>query len=394
LIRYRAAWVLPISRSPVAGGIVTINQGRIVDISPAGDAPIEDLGSVAILPGLVNAHTHLELSWLRGRVSPSPSMASWAGALIAERRAASSDPLEPIAAALREARDSGTTLVGDVSNTMASYGPLANSPLHAVVFREMLGFSPTDQDALVADASAQLAALPSHPRLRATIVPHAPYSVSPALMQSIGRATVGRPFSIHLGESVEEMQFLHDGTGAWRALLESLGVWNASWTAPAAGPVAYLQQLGLITRSLVAVHGVQLADAELETLASAGATLVTCPRSNRWTGAGDPPIDRFYGSGVRVAIGTDSLASVDDLNMFAELAAVRRLAPSVPARALLESATRNGADALGFGSELGTLDPGKRADLIAVRVPGGVRDVEEYLVDGIAAADVEWIPAE
>jgi cytosine/adenosine deaminase-related metal-dependent hydrolase len=321
-------------------------------------------------------------------------MASWAGALIAERRAASSDPLEPIAAALREARDSGTTLVGDISNTMASYGPLANSPLHAVVFREMLGFSPTDQDALVADASAQLAALPSHPRLRATIVPHAPYSVSPALMQSIGRATVGRPFSIHLGESVEEMQFLHDGTGAWRALLESLGVWNASWTAPAAGPVAYLQQLGLITRSLVAVHGVQLADAELETLASAGATLVTCPRSNRWTGAGDPPIDRFYGSGVRVAIGTDSLASVDDLNMFAELAAVRRLAPSVPARALLESATRNGADALGFGSELGTLDPGKRADLIAVRVPGGVRDVEEYLVDGIAAADVEWIPAE
>ena len=131
------------------------------------------------------------------------------------------------------------------------------------------------------------------------------------------------------------------------------------------------------------MHGVQLSEIELSRLAAAGATLVTCPRSNRWTGVGDPPASRFYRSGVRVAVGTDSLASVDDLNVFSELAAIRRLAPDVPARALLDSATRAGAEALGFEDAFGTIEPGKLAELIAVRVPAGVADVEEYLVSGI-----------
>jgi len=118
---------------------------------------------------------------------------------------------------------------------------------------------------------------------------------------------------------------------------------------------------------------------------------VCCPRSNVWTGAGTPPVARFYASGVRVAVGTDSLASVDDLNVFAELAAMRRIAPGVPASHLLGSATRIGAEALGFGAELGTIEPGKRAELIAVRVPEGVADVEEYLVGGIESGDVRWL---
>jgi cytosine/adenosine deaminase-related metal-dependent hydrolase len=106
---------------------------------------------------------------------------------------------------------------------------------------------------------------------------------------------------------------------------------------------------------------------------------------------GSPPIERFYESGVRVAIGTDSLASSPDLSIWAELSEMRRLAPSVPARRLLESATRQGADALGFGAELGTLEKGKRAELLAVTVPDEVTDVEEYLVGGISAAAVRWL---
>jgi cytosine/adenosine deaminase-related metal-dependent hydrolase len=106
---------------------------------------------------------------------------------------------------------------------------------------------------------------------------------------------------------------------------------------------------------------------------------------------GSPPLEAFYASGVRVALGTDSLASVDDLNVFEEVAAARRLAPSVPASRLLESATRAGAEALGFGDELGTIEPGKRAELIAVRLPPGVADVEEYLVGGIQPADIAWL---
>src|SRR2546423_11913533 len=110
------------------------------------------------------------------------------------------------------------------------------------------------------------------------------------------------------------------------------------------------------------VHGVHLTDGELARIAATGGTLVTCPRSNRWTGAVLPPLERFYASGARVAVGTDSLASVDDLNLFAELHAVRRLSGSIPARAILHSATAAGAAALGFGTELGTLDAGKRAE--------------------------------
>jgi cytosine/adenosine deaminase-related metal-dependent hydrolase len=217
--------------------------------------------------------------------------------------------------------------------------------------------------------------------------------VSPALMRAIAQVNAGRPLSVHLGESAQEIEFLRDGTGEWRALLESLGVWNPAWTPPGAGPVQYLDDLGLVDERLLAVHGVHFTDAELARLAEAGATVVTCPRSNRWTGAGEPPVDRFYGSGARVAIGTDSLASVEDLNLFAEMAAVRRLAPRVPAARILESATRAGAAALGFAAELGSIEPGKRAQLLAVRLPANCEDVEEYLVDGIEPADIRWLDA-
>jgi 5-methylthioadenosine/S-adenosylhomocysteine deaminase len=136
---------------------------------------------------------------------------------------------------------------------------------------------------------------------------------------------------------------------------------------------------------------VHFTDAELARLAAAGATVVTCPRSNRWTGAGVAPVDRFYTSGVRIAVGTDSLASVDDLNLFAELAEMRRLAPAVPAPHILESATLAGAAALGFGAELGSIAPGKRAQLLAVRLPTGLADVEEYLLSGVEPSDVRWL---
>ena len=197
--------------------------------------------------------------------------------------------------------------------------------------------------------------------------------------------------SVHVAESAEEVQFLRDGTGAWRELLGRLGVWNDRWAAPGCGAVEYLHATGLVSELLLAVHCVQATSDDLRRLQSAGATVVTCPRSNQWTGAGIPPVERFYESGVRVAIGTDSLASVDDLNLFSELAELRRLAPAVPASRLLRSATRDGAEALGFGAGFGTIEPGKRADLVAVRIRPGVDDVEEYLVGGIEPDDIRWV---
>jgi 5-methylthioadenosine/S-adenosylhomocysteine deaminase len=138
------------------------------------------------------------------------------------------------------------------------------------------------------------------------------------------------------------------------------------------------------------VHATQLSPDALVRLADRGCAIVSCPRSNRWVGAGDPPLDAFYASGAPIAFGTDSLASAPDLDMFAELAAARALS-AVPAARLLESATKCGAESLGLGQDLGTIAPGRRADLIAVAVPSGVQDVEEYLVSGIPPSDVRWL---
>jgi cytosine/adenosine deaminase-related metal-dependent hydrolase len=396
---YRAGWVLPIARPPIRDGWVAVDNGTITAVGAPGDTPprtpdgLEDvhLGAVAVLPGLVNAHTHLELSWMRGRVSPDASMPAWAGRLIALRSTMAQEPLEPMHDAIREARASGTTLVGDVTNSLAAYEPLADSDLSATIFRELLGFNVADPAAVVAAARAAIDALTPIEWLRPVVAPHAPYSVSPALLRAIGAASGDAPLSIHLGESVEEVEFLRTGGGAWRELLEALGAWSADWQAPGSGPVEYLARQGLLNERLLAVHCVQLADDELRALAAARSTVVTCPRSNRWTGAGRPPIERFYASGVRVAVGTDSLASVEDLNLFGELRVMRELAPGVPACELLASATRHGAEALGFGRALGTIEPGKRAELVAVQVPAAEADVEEYLVSGIEPYAVHWL---
>ena len=393
---FRAPWLLPIDGGPIRDGWIAVDADRIVAIGGRGDMPPARFSEVAvtgaaILPGLVNAHAHLELSWMRDQVPPAPSMPAWVARLMALRRTVGREPPEPIVQAIAEARCTGTAVVGDITNTLAACGPILESGLSAAVFRELLGFR-TEAPGEVLDAAVQaLEPYEREPRLRATVVPHAPYSVSPALFQAIADRSAGRPVSIHLGESPEEVEFLARGTGAWRDLLESLGVWTAEWEPPRCGPVEYIARFGLLNDRLLAVHAVQVTDDELGRLAAARATVVTCPRSNRWTGAGTPRVSAFYRSGVRVAIGTDSLASVEDLNLFHEMAEVRRLAPDVPASRLLRSATLEGAEALGFGGELGSLTPGKRAELLAVAVPDAVTDVEEYLLGGVDAAQVSWL---
>jgi cytosine/adenosine deaminase-related metal-dependent hydrolase len=363
---------------------------------PAAHESLEtiDHGSAAILPGLVNAHTHLELSWMRDRLPPGESMPAWAARLIALRRTVSRDPPGAIRDAVREVRAAGTSLVGDVTNTLAAYDLLADSDLAAAIFRELFGFNVDDPFGAVAGARLQFDALRAIGRLRPSIVPHAPYSVSPGLFRAIVAAAGDQPVSVHLGESREEIQFLQDGTGAWRELLGQLGAWNDAWRPPACGPVEYLDRMGVVTDRLLAVHCTQLSPGELARLAHAGSTIVTCPRSNKWTGAGIPPLEQFFASGARVAIGTDSLASVQDLNLFAELAAIRRLAPAVPAARIIAAATVDGAAALGFARELGTIESGTRADLIAVRVPADVEDVEEYLLRGVEPGAIRWLDTE
>ena len=401
LTRYRAAWILPISDAPIQDGWIAVDHGRI---AARGRRPLPDpagaidLGDVAILPGLVNAHTHLELSYLRDEVPPASQFVTWVRGVMAARRRRP-DPrapeiLDALDAALAEAVRCGTAVVGDISNTLVTVAPLIRSPLAAVVFYELIRFNAPDPRGFVDEATAALAALPTSEHVRTSLAAHAPYSVAPLVLRAI-RETVDReplaPCSIHLSESVEEMEFMRTGSGPWRALLDDVGSWDPLWVPPGGTPVQFLDESGFLDARVLAVHGVQMTDADLERLAARGATLVTCPRSNGHTGAGAPPIGDFYASGVRIAIGTDSLASTPDLNVFAELATMRALAPSVPARRLLDSATRQGARALGFDGEYGTIEPGKRARLVAVDIPADVEDVEEYLVSGIQPEQIRWV---
>ena len=391
-MRYVADWVLPIDAPPVRRGRVDVRDGRIVGVGSASDdaapGPVVDLGRTAILPALVNAHTHLELSGLRGAAPPAASMPQWVDRLLQRRTEAGPPDGDAMRRAVAEARATGTGLFGDIGNTVAAAPILAEAAMPARVFREVLAFPGAGAAAAVDAAAAELGSVEATGGLRVGLAAHAPYSVGPTAFAALDAASRERfpgPRSIHLAESPEELEFLRSGRGPWRELLERLGRWDPAWTPPGCGSVEYLDRRGWLREGLVAVHGVQLTDPELRRLAERGVSLVTCPRSNAWTGVGHPPVERFLRAGVRLAVGTDSLASVPDLNLFSELALMRRLAPSAPARRLLACATLHGAEALGFDDELGAIAPGRRADLIGVRIPPGAGDVEEYLLGGVTA---------
>jgi cytosine/adenosine deaminase-related metal-dependent hydrolase len=394
---YRAAWVLPIDRPPLRDGWVATDGGRIVGVGDASD----DRGltsfaqratsrvrpqSLAILPGLINAHTHLELSWMAGKVPPSTSIGAWIRQLMALRRGAppSEDAQRQAAArAIADALARGTVAFGDIGNSLIAADVLADACVPAVVFHELIGFGPAGARER-ASAGAHHVMQAVRPPVRAGLAPHAPYSVSPDLFRAVADEAAAHqlPSSVHLGESREEIEFLMTGRGDIAETLKQLGAWNDGWSAPGVDPAEYLDRLGVLRPGLLTVHATQLKLPALARLADRGCVIISCPRSNQWVGAGDPPLDDFYASGAAVAFGTDSLASAPDLDMFAELAAARAIS-TVPARKLLESATLAAAKALGFEADLGSITIGKRGELIAVRIPADVDNVEEYLVGGI-----------
>ena len=408
MIRYQAPWIVPISGPPIRDGWVVVDRDRIVALggpttgdriwrSTSGlrDMPLRD---VVVMPGLVNAHTHLELSHMRDEVPPSPGFVAWIRGVMAARRQRpdprSVEIMSGIEHGIAESVACGTALVGDISNTLATFESLAHSPLAGVVFYELIRFNAPEPAALVEAAEAEILALPKSDRMRASLAAHAPYSVAPLVFRAIRKAVdrdAFTPCSVHLSESVEELEFIRTGGGPWRVLLEEIGAWDPAWVPPGVSPVQFLDDAGFLGANVLAVHGVQMTLDDLGRLKARGTTLVTCPRSNGHTGAGAPPLQDFYDAGVRVAVGTDSLASAPDLNVFAELATMHALAPAVPPSSLLQSATLDGARALGFDAEYGSIEPGKRARLIAVDFADDDDDVEEYLVSGVAAEQIRWL---
>ncbi len=400
--RVHAAHVLPITSAPIADGWVDVEDGRVVGLGRRGDADgwagsrVEELGAVALLPGLVNAHTHLELAHLRGRVPPSTSFLSWVTTLLDARREAGDPDADDMTAAIVDARATGTVAIADIGNSCVSLGPLQQSGLDAWHFHELLGFRGGTGPSRAADAWRHADARSEAGGVRCGVAPHAPYSTAPDLIASIAAgldAVPSRRSSVHLGESPEEVQLLAEGVGPWREMLEALEMWDAGWQVPRCSPVPYLEGLGGLHARMLLVHGTQFTSDDLARLAARGATLVLCARSNAWVGVGAPPVQEAWAAGIRVALGTDSLASVADMDMFSELEALRALAPAVPAAWLLRAATQGGADALGF-AHLGAIEPGRSARLLVVDVPEHVDDVEAWLVSGgVRPSDRSWLDA-
>jgi len=313
---YRAEWVLPVAEPPIRGGWVAVEDGRIAAVSSTPTSGATDLGSAVILPALVNAHTHLELSYLRGVVPPSSRFLDWIAAIIAARRRYA-NPQDPVIVAaaragIEEARASGTGLIGDVTNTLVTVPLLRDASMAARVFYELLGFNADDPAARVSQARAAMSVHAGGGDLRCSLAPHAPYSVSPGLFAAIRDdvdAHPGDTSTVHLGESPEEIEFLAHGTGPWRDLLTTLGLWSDAWSAPCVSPVQYLAELGFLDSRVLAVHGVQFEGDDLARLRAFGTTVVACPRSNRYVGVGDPPLEAFYAMGVKVAFLDQQAAS-------------------------------------------------------------------------------------
>ena len=419
IVRIHAGWVIPVAAPVLRGGWIDVDSVRreIVGVGRAGAEPtptpdhVIDLPEEAILPGLVKAHTNLELSHHAGAVAPADSFVSWVRAMLGVRFGAPASVAavsEAVVHAIGQMEATGTAGVGDIGNTDVAVLPLAASSLSGVHFREALGFK--RDDAQRVSSEAKLGAMLAQSRLAelgctrliSSVAPHAPYSTSAPLIQSLaGGLPVSGVFdcdvpsravsSIHLGESPEEVEFLATGTGPFRSLLTDLGAWDDTWVPPGLAPLPYLQHLGALHGRLLIVHGTQLTAPDLAAVAAAGATIVLCARSNRWVGAGSPPVREAFVAGGRVAIGTDSLASVEDLNLFAELACLRGIAADVPAGWLLEAATRGGARALGR-TALGVLAPGATSRALVRTPPAGTADVEQWLVaDAADTADLRWL---
>ncbi len=397
----RARYVFPIAQPPIENGYVTIDHGRIVAVGKAPVAmPSQDLGDVALLPGLVNAHTHLEFSDLAAPLgSQGNSLVDWIRTLMAHRRAASgqagADPENAIRLGLAESKRLGVTTLADIvqPNSLDAWANASQGMLSShAVFVELL--APTAQRVPATMAIAQkFLSRPSPQFARAGLSPHAPYSVhSELLHQAMALAVSARaPVAMHLAESPEEMELLATGQGPMREFLESIGAWEAeAWHIRR--PLDYLQSLARAERSLV-VHGNFLGDEEIAFAARHRdrMAVVYCPRTHAWFGHKRYPLEEMLSAGVLMALGTDSRASNPDLSVLAEMRYLFKIFPAVSPADILELGTLGGAQALGVAAERGSLEVGKLAHLCAVPLPGAASgDPYEMLLGG--DLPVSWLP--
>ncbi len=387
LILHRAHWVLPVVIPPIHDGAVARRGETIVDVGPAHDvrsrhpgAETVDLGEAILLPGLVNAHTHLSLTALAGAAPRGTGFLDWLGYTAQAARALDADAVRrSVCAGLDESFRLGTALVGDIATrTEGVEDILAHPVMRARIFFESLGVSEPRARERLDDAKRRALALRDEAaargldRVRAGLSPHAPYSVWPSHWSEAAAFARAHDllWSSHIAESPDEVEFLTRGTGPLRDYLVALGVWDGTFPVPGRPAIDLLTDTAALDERALLVHAIHLDEEAIARIAASGASVCLCPRSNAYLGLPPPPVEVLMRHGTKLCLGTDAKASNDDLSVWAEMRALGRIAPHIPARRLVEMATSSGARALGFSGLAGTIRPGDRSPLLTVKSNG------------------------
>jgi aminodeoxyfutalosine deaminase len=398
-VLHRAPLVMPMDRPPIEDGGVLCRNGVILEaghfaaLRAAADLVIDHVDCV-IIPALVNAHTHLELSHLAGlgqaaAEAPFEDIIGWIAALLRRRE---TDPVThremrtAAHASVADLHRTGTLLVADIGNGPASLAPQQEGGIEVHFLLELLGLS----RAAVRAGYNRLAQLDP-----ATIcTAHAPYSTAPELIRVLKERGVARGdlFSIHVAESTQEIELLMTGGGPFRMFLEERGVWDGSFVPPATGAVEYLDRLGVLDSRTLCVHSVHITDAEIQLLAARQAKVCLCPGSNRTLRTGRAPVGKLLAAGILPALGTDSLASNQRLDLWREMQLLREDHPAIDPERIFAMATSGGAAAVGAGDRLGSLSPGKSSRMLAVHseifTTAGIFD---YLTNFDHKAQITWL---
>jgi aminodeoxyfutalosine deaminase len=366
----RARFIYVEDGPPLENGVIEIVAGRITDLHFRPDSKTVDLGNVAIIPGLINAHTHLEFSDLSEPVSPAQPFTDWIRAVVSNRRNRT-EPIQSVTArGLAESVQHGSTTLGDISthDTRGKYSDFPESP-RTVVFRELLGFSPEQIEPQLQIARDHLDVTSvKNGRVTHGISPHAPYSVHPDLFRRLVVLAMERRVHIamHLAETQAEIEFLKEGTGPFVEMLQEFEVWNSDAISKGTRPISYLEELSGTERALV-IHGNYFDQEEIQFLAdNPHLTLIYCPRTHDYFGHPPHPWLELASLVGNVAIGTDSRASNPDLSLWNELLFLRKRHPGIDDSQLLKIATMNAAIALDCDAETGSLTIGKTGDLAVV----------------------------
>ena len=350
------------------------SDGRIAAVGPDHAVPHPPgtralaFPTALVLPGFVNLHTHLELHALRGSVVAS-DFSAWIQQMRRIRDTASADTYAASAeAGLREAWRYGTTTVVDTGVSGATVAALKRGRGRGLFFQEAIGPDPAQAARLLSELAETIAARRSaaSPRVRIGLSPHAPYTVSPELLT--GCVALARreqlPLAMHLAESVAESQFVTRGEGPFAAAWRERGL---PLPPSAASPIAYADRAGLLRPGTLVIHAVQVDDSDVLRLHDTGAAVVACPRSNRYHGHGDPSLGALDRAKVRWGLGTDSGVSVDTLDLLAE-ARLARAIGGMSAADAVRCITIEAARGLAWEAEIGSLEPGKWADLVVLEL--------------------------